>query len=461
VTVMADRHLAAGGAPASDAPLRTPRPTRLLGMSRPGGPLDLGQHEELYGPLPRPVTPGDRRWSDWFLSVIAASDLRGRGGGGFPTAHKLDRLRSARRGAAVVVNAMESEPASDKDRVLCTGAPHLVLDGAELVAAALAAHEIIVCAPRSHPEVARSLAGAAAGRRFVQDGRVDVRLEQLPDHYVASEESSLVHWLRGGNAVPLFRPRRGEPLRLGRRPVVVHNAETLAQMALIVRQTATASAHGSEQGSIEPSLLVTVSGAVARPGVFEVPQGRPLSRVLAEAGAASLTPGVLVGGYGGSWLDGSHVGVPLRPEPLARLGCALGTGALVVLPTGACGLAESARVVRWMAGQSAGQCGPCVFGLAALADDLERLAFSRPTGSELERLRRRLGTIAGRGACRHPDGVVRMASSALDVFADDVSRHLASGPCPGVARPSVMPRPDVGPAPRTSETRAVSTAKQW
>jgi NADH:ubiquinone oxidoreductase subunit F (NADH-binding) len=119
---------------------------------------------------------------------------------------------------------------------------------------------------------------------------------------------------------------------------------------------------------------------------------------------------------------------------------------LVVLPPGTCGLSETARVLAWLAGQGAGQCGPCVFGLPAIADDFAQLACGRPQGPLLDRLDRRLATVTGRGACRHPDGAVRLARSALSAFAADVHAHATRRSCllarDGLSRP-VLPVPSL------------------
>lgn len=104
-----------------------------------------------------------------------------------------------------------------------------------------------------------------------------------------------------------------------------------------------------------------------------------------------------------------------------------------MLPDGACGLAETARIVRYLAGQSAGQCGPCLHGLPELARALEEIAFGAATGATGGALRtahQLFGLVEGRGACHMPDGAARLAASALRVFGDDVRQHLR-GPCSG------------------------------
>ncbi len=425
---------------AVDAPADAAR--LLAGFDRPGHGPGLAIHEHVHGPLPLPDRRGTRDWAQHLFTSIDRSGLTGRGGAGFPTARKLATVGTARRRPVVVVNATEGEPASRKDWVLSTAAPHLVLDGADIVARALRADSVNVCVPRNRPEAARSCADAI-GERARTSGRAAVPIEvaQPPDRYVAGEESGLVHWLDGGEATPTFRPDRPAILRLHGRPVLVDNAETLAHVALIAR-------FGPEWfrsiGAPEApgTALVTISGAVQSPGVFEVPLGTPVRSVLAGAGAPEHRGAVLLGGYGGSWLAAGDLSTPWGDPWLRPLGCSVGAGVMVALPEGACGLAETARVARWMAGESAGQCGPCVFGLPSVAEDLEQLAFRRASGHGVQRLRARLDLIAGRGACRHPDGVVRLVQSALRAFAADVDHHLRHGPCHGAHRPGALSFPE-------------------
>jgi NADH:ubiquinone oxidoreductase subunit F (NADH-binding) len=193
-------------------------------------------------------------------------------------------------------------------------------------------------------------------------------------------------------------------------------------------------------------MLTTVSGAVTASGVYEVEVGTPVGDVLAMSGARADSGHLLIGGYFGTWHDVADLaGLPLAPAELRLAGAAPGAGVLVVLPPDACGLAETARVLAWLADQRAGQCGPCVFGLPAIAEDFGQLASGRPKGPLLDRLDRRLWMVNGRGACRHPDGAVRLARSALSAFAADVKSHVSRRTClavrNGQRRSSVLPIP--------------------
>ena len=198
---------------------------------------------------------------------------------------------------------------------------------------------------------------------------------RTPDRYVAGEESALVHWLNGGEAKPTFVPPRPFERGVGGRPTLVANVETLAHVALIARGGAE---WWRSVGTAEDpgSALVTVSGAVARPGVYEIPSGAALEAVLGAAGAALASSGpVLVGGYFGTWIAADRIGQVEsgRCAPCVGKEAASAAAPSPCFREGSCGLAESARVARWLADQNAGQCGPCVFGLPAIAAAMEAI----------------------------------------------------------------------------------------
>jgi NADH:ubiquinone oxidoreductase subunit F (NADH-binding) len=367
-----------------------------------GRRLTLSEHLAYHGPVPWERYVGRAA----LLDAVEAAGLTGRGGAGFPTARKMRVAAGGAKRAIVVANGCEAERMSQKDRTLMRLAPHLVLDGVMLAAYAVRATDAIICVHRGDPSVA-ALAQALGERT---GDPVAVRIVEVPARYVASEESALVNFLANGDARPTVKPPRPVERGLNGRPTLVDNVETLAQLARIARI-------GPELFRAGESMLVTVSGAVSGPGVYEVPAGSSVGAALELAGGAGGARAVLVGGYGGSWLAlpaGSRV--PMTHRALSAVGASLGVAALWVLPASADGLTETAGILAYLAGESANQCGPCMFGLPAIADDFAELAARRP-GPALARLRRRLGVIPGRGACGHPDGAVRLAASALRVFA--------------------------------------------
>jgi NADH:ubiquinone oxidoreductase subunit F (NADH-binding) len=387
---------------------------------------------------------------------VERAGLTGRGGAGFPAAAKMravadgpvtagrrtgsgERGRSGERdGAVVVANGAESEPASAKDITLLDRAPHLVLDGIALAAAAVSAGDAYLCVGSGSPRLASDLETAVAARRRAGVDQVPVRIVEVPHGYVSSEESALVHYLNGGAPVPTFVPPRPFERGVRGRRTLVNNAETLAQMALIGRYGADwfrAAGTPTAPGS----ALFTVCGAVARPGVYEAALGTPIRELLTMAGGPQQpVQAVLAGGYFGAWLPAAALDLPATNRDLRAAGAALGAGILAVLPGSACGLAETARVARYLAGESAGQCGPCLNGLPAIASTLEQIAFRGGGARHHQALTQLIGLVEGRGACHHPDGAARLVGSALRVFAEDVRRHR-SGPCRHASAPAILP----------------------
>jgi NADH:ubiquinone oxidoreductase subunit F (NADH-binding) len=401
-----------------------------------GHPTDLAGHVRALGPLPMPRGT-DGAWQLALCRDLAASGLAGRGGAAFPSAIKLAAARADGRAGVIVVNGMEGEPASDKDKVLLTRSPHLVLDGAQLLAAASGADRIVVCVPVGRDTVAAAVAHAIAERAAHGYAHLSEDLVRPPDRFVAGEESALARWIDDGRSLPSFRPDKSVRLRIGKRSALVHNAETLAHVALIARRGPHAF-RGRGMPEEPGTTLVTITGAVAHPGVVEVDRGTPLRDIVARSTPRAPIDALLVGGYGGTWVGPRHFGTPYASMALRTIGASAGVGVVVVLGAPACGIREAARVARYAARQSSGQCGPCVFGLPALADDLCLLARGRMDPSLMTRLLRRLDQVHGRGACRHPDGAVGMVRSALDVFASDVADHLRGEPCAHWAGPTQL-----------------------
>jgi NADH:ubiquinone oxidoreductase subunit F (NADH-binding) len=370
------------------------------------------------------------------VAEIEQAGLTGRGGAAFPTARKLAAVASAPGSPIVVVNGTEGEPASAKDKVLMATEPHLVLDGAVVAARITGAREVYVVA---HPPVAAVVADAIRARRALGLDDVGICVVPAADGFVAGEASAVVNWLAGGPPVPTPVPPRLAQHGLHGQPTLVQNAETLAHLALIARYGARwfrELGTDAEQGS----MLVTVFGAVRHPGVREIEIGTPVTDVLAAAGGPDRPlRALLIGGYFGTWVPWPDAAsLPFSAAGLADLGAAPAAGLVAALPADACGLAEIARVARYLADESAGQCGPCVFGLDSIASELSRVAAGQSASMTL--LRRWLSQVDGRGACRHPDGAVRFIRSGLEVFGPEVDLH-AAGWCSGTDLDPVLPVP--------------------
>lgn len=389
-------------------------PRLLTGLDR-APRLDREAHLAAHGPLPR-YRP------DELVDLAADIDLRGRGGAGFPFARKLRAVTQSARGrdglTAVVVNGSEGEPSCLKDKALLLHAPHLVLDGALLAAAAIGAEDVVVAVTR--PDVERSVRDAVAQRG---PGGRQVRVALLPERFVTGEGTSMINGLNGGAALPSGQRVRTSERGLGGVPTLLSNTETYAQLAVAARLGAPgyrAVGLPSEPGTV----LLTVAGST----VVETPTGTSLAYVLELCGTRP-GQGVLVGGYHGRWLDpGSALGAEVSRQSLATFGAVLGAGAVLPLPEDTCPAGEVARVTRWMAKESAGQCGPCVRGLPALADVLEE-AVGGGGRAALEAVEARMLGVRKRGACSHPDGTSHFVASALAAFPDEFRDHALGSGC--------------------------------
>uniref|UniRef100_A0AAU2JYW9 Ferredoxin n=1 Tax=Streptomyces sp. NBC_00049 TaxID=2903617 RepID=A0AAU2JYW9_9ACTN len=389
-------------------------PRLLAGLDR-APRLDRDAHLAMHGPLPR-YGPEE------LIGLADEIQLRGRGGAGFPFARKLRAVTRSARGqdgmTAVVVNGSEGEPSCLKDTALLLHAPHLVLDGALLAAAALSAEDVVVAVTRDDTEQSMREAVAErgpAGRR--------VRVARLPERFVTGEGTAMINGLNGGPTLPSGKKVRTSERGLGGVPTLLSNTETFAQIAVAARlgaQDYCAAGLPTEPGTV----LLTVAGAT----VVEVPTGTSLAYVLELCGT-DPGQGVLVGGYHGRWLDpGSARIAQISRQSLRDFDAVLGAGAVLPLPEDTCPAGEVARVTRWMAKETAGQCGPCVRGLPALADVLED-AVRGGGRAALEAVEARMRGVRGRGACSHPDGTSYFVASALSSFPDEFRDHALGSGC--------------------------------
>ncbi len=424
---------------------------RLLKDVPARGAMSLSEHLDTHGELPRAGRSGissisgrrrDRRGALALIDRVEQAGLGGRGGGGFPTAKKMRAVAAARGKPIVVVNATEGEPASQKDRTLLEALPHLVLDGAALAARAVGAEEAILCVCESASTALRRASRALEERSQLAGSWPRIVLRATPAGYLVGQESALVSYLNDGPAKPTFTPPMPFERGVRRRPTLLNNAETLAHVALIAR-------HGPRWFralglDAQPgSTLVTLSGPLAYPGVYEVEHGASISSLIEAAGGLrARVRAALLGGYAGTWIDSRELsGLALSSEHLAPHGASLGAGVVLLLSEHACPVAETARVVRWMAAQSAGQCGPCVHGLDALASSFEQVARGSAAGDPDARIEQLARLVTRRGACAHPDGSARFAASAAVCFAEEFADHARHGVCEACMRRPELPLP--------------------
>lgn len=382
---------------------------RLFAANGPG----LEEHLARFGRLPT-TSPHD------LISTLDQAGLTGRGGAGFPTGRKVAAVTG--RKPVVVGNGAEGEPLSRKDAMLVSRAPHLVLDGLQVAADAVGSRTIYLYLPKHIAPIART---AIDERTAAGWDRHRVTVVEACDTFVAGEESAVVRRIEGGPALPRDRTVPTSTSGVRGRPTLVNNVETLAHIALIARfghRWFRSIGDNSEPGT----MLVTLSGAVSGRPVIEVPTGTQLSTVIGHGGATDLrhVSAALIGGYHGTWLPSAVFNeAALSRAGLSRVGASPGAGIVHTLPIDECGLARTAEIIAYLAEQGARQCGPCHNGLPRLATLFDELAYGNVDDALLVELHRILGLVDGRGSCRHPDGTVRLARSALTVFADDITHH--------------------------------------
>lgn len=348
------------------------------------------------------------------IAAVEAAGLRGRGGAGFPAAVKLAALRAAAGPKYLVANGEEGEPASIKDRWLMRRRPHLVVEGALRAAQTIGAVEGFLYV--SDADSAASLRGELEARGATG---IPVTVFEVAPGYVAGEETAVVRALNGGPAKPTDKPPR--PWQSGVRacPTLVSNVETLANIALIARQCSGGN-----------SLLLTMTGAVERPGLYEVPLGTRLGEALDRlAGPLPGMRGVLMGGFFAGLLNRRALDLTLTHDALREAGSGLGCGAIIVIGEDDCPIAAAGDVMAYFARENAGQCGACFRGTPAMSRAIEALGLGTIDDVGLAKLQDWSVSLRGRGACGTLDGAAQLAATIFREFPDEVDRHRA-GPCP-------------------------------
>jgi len=389
----------------------------LAGPNLESGPESYADHTRRLG---TPKVDGRA-----LIESLVRSGLTGRGGASFPVGIKWRAVAAAAKGSSVVVaNGAEGEPQSHKDRLLMATRPHLVLDGAFLAARALRADQVIVYVGEEH-QAARAAMSRALAERPEAERRI-ARMADAPHRYVAGESRAAVHLIDAGVSTPTTAPPNSRERGVAGAPTLVQNVETLAHIALIARYGDVWYRSAGRRGAAG-TLMITVGGAVKRPGVLEIEAGTTIEESVAMAGGISEpAAAVLIGGYFGTWVRAEKAWeLPLDAAALQGCGLTLGCGVVGVLPASRCGVCDTARIMRYLAEESSAQCGPCFFGLRALSDACSRIAERGTNSDDIARLKRWAVEVRGRGACKHPDGAVMFLRSALSTFAGEFAAHPA------------------------------------
>ncbi len=364
------------------------------------------------------------------VAEIEASGLRGRGGAGFPTGRKWSFIHAALdQPVYLLCNADESEPGTFKDHYLIERDPHLVLEGVAIAAYAIGAHQAYIYMRGEYASIAETLAralGEALDAQIVgpncmnsgYDLRITIQLGA--GAYICGEETGLIQSLEGRRAYPRVRPPFPAVHGFLQEPTVVNNVETLACAARIMAEGAEAFKDlGTKQSA--GTKLISVSGAVERPGVYEVEMGHPLMEFLAhEAGGVRRgrgLKGVIPGGTSVPILTAEEAApLTIDYESMQSAGTMLGSGGMIVFDEDTRMPHALLRIAEFYAHESCGECTPCREGTGWMAWVLRRLLAGEGRPDDLELLLRVGDNIEGRTICGLGDASVQPVRSFIQKF---------------------------------------------
>ncbi len=372
------------------------------------------------------------------IEEVKASGLRGRGGSGFPTALKWEKVAGHRVPVRyVVANGSEGEPGSHKDHFLISRSPHQILEGMILAAYAVGASQGHLFVKESFPEGIRILqkarqeahsAGLLGENILGSSFSLDIEIFVGPAAYIAGEETALLEALEGRPPRPRPKPPF-YPTEMGlfKKPTVVNNVGTYAHVARILSD---GPARFRERGTPKSpgTMIFSVSGSVVRPVLVELPLGFPLRRLLEEYAGGPL-PGetfqcFFTGGPSFGILPAKDIDTPLEYDALRAKGTGLGSAGIIVLGSGDCPVATSRDFALFYEKGSCGQCPPCRLGTESLHGLLESIESGEGSPETIERIRKVAEMIKGRGNCGLITASAYMVQSLLQHFPGLVEGHL-------------------------------------
>ncbi len=378
--------------------------------------------------------------------MVKDSNLRGRGGAGFPTGMKWSFVPmgdDAPSRKYLIVNADEMEPGTFKDRLLLAGDPHQMVESIIVSSYAIGADIAYIFLRGEYVNPARRLRSAIAeaqdkgylGRNILGSGyNLTLHLHTSAGRYICGEETALISALEGKRAVPRAKPPYPQAAGLWGKPTVVNNVETLCCVPHIVNRGAEwfKSISRSQDGGTK---IYGVSGRVKRPGAWELPMGTTIREILEEHAGGMREGykfrGLLPGGASTDFLVEEHLDTPMDFDSIAKAGSRMGTGTMVILDDRSCPVGMCHNLEKFFAQESCGWCTPCRDGLPWTERVLKALEDGQGAPGDLEMLdmhTRFLGM--GKTFCAHAPGAMAPLQSALKYFREDFERHITKRRCP-------------------------------
>ena len=377
------------------------------------------------------------------IELVKASGLRGRGGAGFPTGMKWSFVpKDNPKPKYLVCNADESEPGTFKDRLLIEQDPHAVIEGTLMAAYAIQSHtafiyvrgELAFGATRLERAVEEAYQAGYVGKKiFGSDYDLDLIVHRGAGAYICGEETALLSSLEGGRGWPKVKPPFPATHGLFGCPTVVNNVETLAALPWIIEHGAAAyAALGTEKS--KGTKLFSVSGHIARPGVYELEMGYPFKKFLEEdcGGVANgkKLKGVIPGGGSMPVLRADEIeNVKLDYESVQAAGSLLGSGGVIVMDETTCMVRAAWNIARFYAHESCGQCSPCREGCHWMEKLFYRIEHGEADGSDLDLILNISGNIMGNTICPFGDAAAMPAAAFIKKYRDEFEAHVAEKRC--------------------------------
>lgn len=409
------------------------------------GPTDLAGFEATDGYVALRTHIGKTDPSA-LLDTIKSSNLRGRGGAGFPTGMKWSFVPppDGLGHRYLVCNADEMEPGAFKDRLIMEQDPHQLIEGMILSAYTITADvayifiraEYHVAARRLNEAIAEAHAKGYLGEHINgSDYNLEIHVHSSAGRYICGEETALLNSLEGKRATPRAKPPFPQVSGLWGRPTIVNNVETLCNISHIL-------ANGPEwfqalgAGADAGTKLFGASGHVRRPGCWELPMGTSIRELLEEHAGGMAEgyelKGFLPGGASTDFLLPEHLDLLMDYDSIMAAGSRLGTGTIIVMDNKTCPVGMVRNLMMFFARESCGFCTPCREGLPWLFNILDDIEEGRGQMEDLDVLESQgkfIGAI-GNTHCAHAPGAIEPLSSALKFFGDEFKDHITGGRCP-------------------------------
>jgi len=377
------------------------------------------------------------------VEEVKRSNLRGRGGAGFATGLKWTFLPKDIRPRYLTVNADESEPGTFKDRYIIEHDPHMLIEGIAITAWALDIHLAYVYIRGEFAKQARILEKAIEEARAAgilgpsllgkQGFDLDIHVHRGAGAYICGEESALLESLEGKKGYPRLKPPFPAVVGLWGKPTIINNVETIANIPWIVEHGGAAFA-ALGTGKSGGTRLFCVSGHVNRPGVYEKPVHYNLKQLIMEDCGGIVggrkVKAVIPGGSSAPVLAAHEIDVSMEFDALKAAGTMAGSGGVIVFDESTCLVRALARICKFYAEESCGQCTPCREGTSWMEGVCERLEHGHAIAADVAKLEQLAGNIGGQTICALGDAAAMPVQSFVKKFRDEFLRHAEERRCP-------------------------------